>query len=86
MQHRAATLNSFRSILMDAQSQGLSLHPLDQQFWLGNIANCSFISLLFSLHPYVSLSPLKLSPDSSFYSQMSAFLLEILKSVCPPVS
>lgn len=60
MQCQTATLNSFRSILMDAQSQGLSLHPLDQQSWLGNVAICSFISVLFSLHPNISLSPLKL--------------------------
>lgn len=86
MRHQAATLNSFRLILIDAQSQGLSLHPLDQQFWLGNVAICSFISLLFFPHPYISLSPLKVSPDYSFYSQLSTFLLEILKSLGLPVS
>ena len=60
MQCQTATLNSFRSILMDAQSQGLSLHPLDQRSWLENVAICNFISMLFSLHPNISLLPSEL--------------------------
>lgn len=81
MQCQTATLNSFRSILMDAQSQGLSLHPLDQQSWLGNMAICNFISMLFSFHPNISLSPSKLS---SAYPFLFTFFLFV--SLTPRVS
>lgn len=77
MQCQTATLNSFRSILMKAQSQGLSLHPLDQQTWLGSVAisNCN-ISLLFPLLPHMSLSPL--SPDYPFLFTIAFFLFDRL--------
>lgn len=74
MQCQTATLNSFRSILMGAQSQGLSLHPLDQQSWLGNMAICNFISMLLSLHPNISLSPSKLSSAYPLFIYIPPFL------------
>lgn len=76
MQCQTATLNSFRSILMKAQSQGLSLHPLDQQTWLGSVAISNFISLLFPLLPHMSLSPL--SPDYPFLFTIAFFLFDRL--------
>lgn len=73
---------------MHAQSQGLSLHPLDQQSWLGNVAICNFISLLFSPHPYISLSPLKLSHFYPFLFTIPLFLFDslgLLKSLSPSI-
>lgn len=68
-QCHTATLNSFRSILMDAQSQRLALQPLDQQSWLRNAAICNFITVLFSLHPYISSSPISSHSITPFHSQ-----------------
>lgn len=88
MQCQTATLNSFRTILMDAQSQGLSLHPLDQQSWLGNMAICNFISMLFSLHPNISLfHPLSTHQHTlflfTFYSPFFSLSLWLFMSPGP---
>lgn len=51
MQCQAATLNTFKLMLMAAQSQGLSLHPLDLQFCLGNSSLQFCLSVFSSFHP-----------------------------------
>lgn len=86
MQCQAATLNTFKLILMDAQSQGLSLHPLDVQYCLGNIAICNFISVSFppsiqaaflhplSFHQFTLFFLLLLCFFDSFHLPFSRFL------------
>lgn len=68
---------------MDAQSQRLSLHPLDQQSWLRNAAICNFITALFSLHPYISSSPHKLSQYNPFLFINPPFLFDSLGLLVP---
>lgn len=80
---------------MVAQSQGLSLHPLDQQSLLKNVAICNFSHCpLYSPHPNIPFSTLKLLQHYPlFYSQFLFYSLTalvfwslcLLKSLSPSI-
>lgn len=69
MQCQTDTLNSFRPILMDAQSQGLSLHTIRSAVlaWKSS----TFIRMLLLSHPNISLSTSKLSSVYPFLPRVS---------------
>lgn len=69
MQCQTDTLNSFRLILMDAQSQGLSLHTIRSAVlaWKSS----TFIRMLLLSHPNISLSTSKLSSVYPFLPRVS---------------
>lgn len=61
---------------MDAQSHGLSLHPLVAQSWLGNI--CSFICVLPLLSKYLSLISISTPPPLFVSMSPLSFLSQLL--------
>lgn len=69
MQCQTDTLNSFRPILMDAQSQGLSLHTIRSAVLAWK--RSTFIRMLLFSHPNISLSPSKLSSVYPFLPRVS---------------
>lgn len=80
---QTATLNSFRSILMDAQSQGLSLHPLDQQSWLGIVAICNLhLNVVLLPSKCLSSHPLSSHQRTPLYSHSPLFMFFVSLTPC----